>query len=124
VIGAPLIGFGVFMLRQGAKEEAESAEAARQRKILDMVKAQGEVSINDVVIELQSDTQTVQNMIHRLVGMGVFSGYINWEKGTLYSAEAANLRELKQCKNCGGEIKLSGKGVVSCPWCGTEYFLT
>ncbi len=124
VVAVPLVGGGLFMLRQGAKEEVETAEAARQRKILDMVAAQGEVSVNDIVIELQSDTDTVQDMIRRLVGMGVLSGYVNWEKGVLYSQDAAALRELKQCKNCGGDIRLTGKGVVSCPWCGTEYFLT
>ncbi|MCZ7544053.1 MAG: BlaI/MecI/CopY family transcriptional regulator [Anaerolineae bacterium] len=123
VVAVPLIGGGVFMLRQGAKEEVEVEEAAKQRKILDMVVTQGQVSVNDIVIELQSDTETVQNMVRRLVGMGVLSGYVNWEKGVLYSQDAAALRDLKQCKNCGGDIKLTGKGVVSCPWCGTEYFL-
>jgi predicted RNA-binding Zn-ribbon protein involved in translation (DUF1610 family) len=42
----------------------------------------------------------------------------------LYSSDASNLRGLEKCKNCGGEIKLAGKGVVVCPFCGTEYFLT
>jgi hypothetical protein len=123
-VGLPLIAGGVFMVRQGSREEEESAEAAQLRKILDMVKSQGQVPISDVVIELQSETDTVKDMLHRLVGMGVFSGYINWEKGVLYSADAAGLRELRQCKNCGGDIRLTGKGVASCPWCGTEYFLT
>ena len=124
VVAFPLVGGGIFMLRQGAKEEVEAEEAARQRKILDMVKTQGEVSVDDIVIELQATTEAVQDMIRRLVGMGVLSGYVNWETGRLDSADAAALRDLKQCKNCGGDIKLSGKGVVSCPWCGTEYFLT
>ena len=118
-----LVAFGLVMLRQGAKEAVDTEEAARQRKILDMVAAQGEVQISDVAIELQSDTETIKDMLHRLVGMGVFSGYINWEKGVLYSVDASALRELSQCKNCGGDIKLTGKGVASCPWCGTEYFL-
>jgi tRNA(Ile2) C34 agmatinyltransferase TiaS len=65
----------------------------------------------------------VQNQVHALVGMGVFSGYVNWDDGVLYSAEAANLRDLERCKYCGGELKLVGKGVISCPFCGTEYFL-
>ncbi len=124
VVAVPLIFGGVYMLRQGAKEAVDAEEAARQRKILDMVQAKGEVKISAVAIELQTDTEHIQNTLYRLVGMGVFSGYINWDKGTLYSAEASNLRELSQCKNCGGDIQLSGKGVASCPWCGTEYFLT
>ena len=42
----------------------------------------------------------------------------------LYSAEARHLRELDKCQNCGGEIELTGKGVVTCRYCGTEYFLS
>jgi len=63
-------------------------------------------------------------MVHQLVGLQVFSGYVNWDKGVIYSADAGNLRDLENCKNCGGEIKLVGKGVVTCKFCGTEYFLT
>ncbi len=123
-VAFPLVALGVYMLRQGAKEEVDSAQAAKQRKVLDMVAAQGEVAINDVAIELQTDVEDIKDILHRLVGMGIFSGYINWEKGTLYSSDASHLRDLTQCKNCGGDIKLRGKGVASCPWCGTEYFLT
>lgn len=123
VLVGPLAAAGVIALTRGRKEIAEQAAAANQRKILDMVKTRGQVNISDVIIELQSDMPTVQDMIYRLVGMGVFSGYINWDEGTLYSAEAASLRELQNCRNCGGELSLAGKGVIKCPYCGTEYFL-
>ena len=51
-------------------------------------------------------------MVYQLVGLQVFSGYINWDDGILYSSEASKLRELDKCKNCGGEITLAGKGIV------------
>ncbi len=120
----PLAAVGVVILMRGRHEETEEAEAEKQRKILDMVKTRGEVRISDVIIELHSDLPTVQNMIYDLVGMGVFSGYINWDEGILYSEQASELRDLKQCRNCGGDLSLAGKGVVKCPYCGTEYFLT
>jgi hypothetical protein len=120
----PLAAVGVVILVRVRHEEAEDAEAEEQRKILDMVKTRGEVRISDVIIELHSDLPTVQNMIYDLVGMGVFSGYINWDEGILYSEQASELRDLKQCRNCGGDLSLAGKGVVKCPYCGTEYFLT
>lgn len=120
---APLAGGGIFALVKGRQEQSEQASADAQRKILDMVKAKGEVDISELIIELNSDLDTVQGMIHKLVGMGVFSGYINWEKGVLYSSEASELRELQQCKNCGGTVEFVGKGVLQCPHCGTEYFL-
>jgi hypothetical protein len=81
------------------------------------------LQVSELVIELGSSQQDVQDMIHALVGMGVFSGFINWEEGTLYSEDASGLRDLERCKYCGGELDLAGKGVVTCPYCGTEYFL-
>jgi tRNA(Ile2) C34 agmatinyltransferase TiaS len=41
----------------------------------------------------------------------------------LYSAEVSALRGTTRCKHCGGEVTLAGKGVIKCPFCGTEYFL-
>jgi hypothetical protein len=120
---APLAGGGIFALVKGRQEQSEQAIADAQRKILDMVKAKGEVDISELIIELHSDLETVQGMIHKLVGMGVFSGYINWDTGVLYSSEASALHELQQCKHCGGKVEFAGKGVLRCPHCGTEYFL-
>ena len=123
ILVAPLVGGGVFVLIKGRGAQAEKVEADALRKILDMVKTRGEIDISDIIIELQSDLSSVQAMIYKLVGMGVFSGYVNWDEGTLYSAEAASLRESTQCKHCGGNLSLAGKGVLKCPFCNTEYFL-
>lgn len=123
VLVFPLIGFGIATLARSGREELEDEERAELRKILDLVKSKGQIRVSELVIELGSTRQEVQDQIHSLVGMGLFSGYINWDEGTLYSEEAGNIRELSRCKVCGGEVKFAGKGVVACPYCGTEYFL-
>jgi hypothetical protein len=46
-----------------------------------------------------------------------------WDEGTLYSRDAAQLHGHK-CPSCGGAVELAGKGVVGCPYCGAEIFLT
>lgn len=124
VLVLPLAGGGALVLMRGKSEQAEQVEADALRKILDMVKTRGEVNVSDVIIELNSDLPSVQEKIYKLVGMGVFSGYINWDDGVLYSADAAGLHDMTQCKHCGGTLSLAGKGVVKCPFCGTEYFLS
>ena len=124
VVLLPLLGVGIIMLVRSGQEAVQDAEQAELRKILDVVKSRGQVPISDLVLEMSSDRQKVQGQIHSLVGMGLFSGYINWEEGTLYSSEAANIRDLQRCKHCGGEVKFAGKGVLTCPYCGTEYFLS
>ena len=98
------------------------AEIHKQKKILNMVTTQGEVSIPELAIELDASRDQVKAWIYDLVGKGLFSGYINWNDGLLISRRAADLRGNK-CPQCGGEVELSGKGVVSCPYCGTDVFL-
>lgn len=121
---ALLAGFGIYMFVRGGKEAETESEMQKQRQLLDIVKSRGEVRVSDLALEMKANVDVVKDMIHQLVGLQVFSGYVNWEKGILYSSEASNLRALDKCKNCGGEIKLVGKGVVTCKFCGTEYFLT
>ena len=121
---ALLTGFGFYMYVQGGKEAESESEMQKQRQLLDIVKSRGQVAVSDLVLEMKTNVDSVKSMVHQLVGLQVFSGYINWDKGILYSSDASNLRGLEKCKNCGGEIKLAGKGVVACPFCGTEYFLT
>ena len=123
VLSAPLVGGGVFLFIQGGREEKAMAEVSQQRKVLNIVKAQGQVTMDDLVLEVNATYDQVKEWIYDLVGKGLFSGYINWEEGTLYSQQVSQLRDVNLCKHCGGEVNLAGKGVVRCPYCGTEYFL-
>ena len=102
VIVGPLVVGGVLIMSRARQDQVSELDAANLRKVLDMVKTRGQVNISDVVIELKSDTPAVQAMVYKLVGMGVFSGYVNWDDGVLYSAEAAGLRDLQQCKHSTG----------------------
>jgi hypothetical protein len=124
VLVAPLVGGGIYLATMGGKESRQQAEASQQRKLLNVVQSRGEVRLDDVVVEMQLPRDRIKDMIYSLVGLGVFSGYINWDKGVLYSSEASKLRDLKQCPNCGGEITLSGKGIAKCRFCGTEFFIS
>ena len=122
-VGLPLLGGGIFFLTRGQAEAVKDDQRKKQRQLLNMVKARGQVEIDEVAIELDMRRDAVQTLLHDLVGKGLYSGYINWDLGTLYSEDAGQLRELTNCRNCGGELSLAGKGVVTCPFCGTEYFL-
>jgi hypothetical protein len=123
IVALPLAGIGVFMIVRGGQEAKTDVVAQKQRRLLDMVATRGELPIADAAVELQVPRDELKNWIYRLVGLGVFTGYINWDDGVLFSAQASQLRDLTRCKKCGGEVKLAGKGVVKCPYCGTEYFL-
>jgi len=123
IVAAPLIGVGVFLFVRGRREAAEFAEVEKERKLLGMVQARGQVGIADVALELDAGRDQVKAWVYDLVDKGLFAGYINWDEGTLYSRDATQLHGDK-CPNCGGEVELAGKGVVKCPYCGAEIFLT
>lgn len=119
-----LVGIGIFLLMRSSQEIEDAEERGELRKILDVVLSRGEVQISELVLELGTSRKEVQGQIHSLVGMGLFSGYINWDEGTLYSFEAASIADLQRCKHCGGEVHFAGKGVLRCQHCGTEYFIS
>jgi len=112
-----------FYVQAGQDQETQST-MRQQRELLDILRSRGQVRVEDMAIELGVNLDQVHDIIHQLVGLQVFSGYVNWKDGILYSEEASNLRTLEQCRRCGGDIELAGKGVIVCPFCGTEYFLT
>ena len=119
----PLGGGGLYLLTKGRQESAEYAEIARQKKILNMVLAQGKVTLSEVALELNVPMERVQNMVRDLVGKNLFSGAINWQDGVLWSKQASQMKADRKCPNCGCQVELAGKGVVKCPYCGAEVFL-
>ena len=123
VIALPLIGAGIFFLVRGGREEEELKDIAKQRKILNMVSTQGQVRIAEVALELGATKDQLKQWLYDLVGKGLFSGYINWDDGVLYSKQASQLKS-GSCPNCGAKLEMAGKGVVKCAACGSEVFLS
>ena len=124
VVVLPLVGGGIYLTVRGQQEAAEFAQVAKQKKILNMVLAQGQVRIAEVALELGVPRDQVEDNVRDLVGKGLFSGAINWKDGILYSREASLMKKDQKCPNCGGQLQLVGKGVIKCPWCGSEVFLS
>lgn len=124
IIVTVIVGAGIFLYVKGGQSAQQESEMQKQRMLLDIVKSRGQVDITDAALEMKSSVDSIKTMVHQLVGLGVFSGYVNWDDGTLYSSDAGKLRDLKTCQKCGAPIELVGKGVVMCKFCGTEYFLS
>ncbi|MDQ4044928.1 MAG: zinc ribbon domain-containing protein [Chloroflexota bacterium] len=123
IIVLPLLGAGVYLFIRGNAEAQELKEINKQRKLLDMVKTRGQLSIDDAVLEMNTTRDNVQDQLHALVGRGLFSGYVDWNRGMLYSVDARELSQRSTCPNCGGQLELAGKGLIKCPYCGAEIFL-
>lgn len=117
------VGTGVYLFARGRAEQQEYAEVAKQKQVLNMVMTQGKVSIADIALEMGMSVDQVKAWVYDLVGKGLFSGYVNWNDGILYSKQASQIREGGKCPNCGGQLTLGGKGIVTCQYCGTDIFL-
>ncbi len=87
-----------------------------------MVMTRGQVNIPEATLELKSTRDETRQLIYDLIGKQLFSGYVDWDGGVLYSSDAAKLKEGGKCPKCGGELKLAGKGLIQCPYCRTEIF--
>jgi hypothetical protein len=57
VVAAPLVGVGVFLFVKGQREAVEFAEVEKERKLLGMVQAQGQVGISDVALYSRDASQ-------------------------------------------------------------------
>ncbi len=123
ILAIPLIGYGIYTLNKGIGESADEKQIAKQRKILNAVQSQGKVEMRQLVFDLNVTREEAQQLVRDLIGKQLFSGYVDWSTGTLYSVEAAKLKD-GVCPKCGGKIELAGKGIAKCPYCGSEVFLS
>lgn len=120
---APLVGIGGFLLVRGRSESRRLERASSLRRMLGRIEAAGEISVADLAIDSGLTRDQVRDNLVELVSMGLFSGYVDWERGRLYARQAGELREMSNCQNCGSPLSLAGQGLIRCPYCGAEYFL-
>ena len=119
----PFFAVGLYLLLASKGEIKAETKADTQRTILNAVTTRGRVSVADLAIECNLTRDQVKTHVYDLIGKDLFRGYVNWERGELVSAEAAQIKE-DSCPNCGGKVELAGKGLVRCPYCGTETYLS
>lgn len=119
----PFFAVGLYLLLISRGEVRSEGKAEKQRIILNAVTTRGRVGVADLAIECNLSREQVRDYIYDLIGKDLFRGYVNWDKGELVSAEAAHIKD-DTCPNCGGKVELAGKGLVRCPYCGTETYLS
>jgi hypothetical protein len=123
LFSVPFFAVGLYLLLTSRGEIKAETKADKQRTILNAVMTRGRVSVADMAIECQVSREQVKVLIYDIIGKDLFRGYVNWERGELVSAEAAQIKD-HTCPNCGGKVELAGKGLVKCPYCGTETYLS
>jgi hypothetical protein len=123
VVAAPLLGFGIYTYRKGQYEAGEEQQIGKERKLLNLVMTQGKVNIADATLEMKTTRDETKQLIYDLIGKQLFTGYVDWKDGMLFSADAAQIKAGGKWPKCGGQLELAGKGIIKCPYCGSEVFL-
>jgi transcription initiation factor IIE alpha subunit len=114
-LGATL--YGAFELIYSARA-LEDAGTNLRRIIL----ARGQARLDYLAAELEVPRDILRRWLYDLVDHD-FSGYINWERDTVYSVEAQQLMQAGRCPACSGELSLAGKGLIHCTYCGAEIII-
>ena len=122
IVLLPLILGGLYMVLRGRAETKDLAEVDKQRKLLNLVQTRGQVSISDLVLDMQSNRDAVQHSLTELVGRGLFSGYVDWQKGMLYSVEASQLQGRKTCPIAAGNCSWPAKASSNAPIVEPRFF--
>ncbi len=105
----PFLAVGIYLLMSSRGEIKEESKADKERTILNSVMTRGRVSVADLAIEGNLNRDQVKAYIYDLIGKDLFRGYVNWDKGELVSAEAAQIKE-GSCPNCGGQLRVGRQG--------------
>jgi hypothetical protein len=103
--------------------DRDMADIGLERSILERLNAQGEIFLPQVAAEIHASAEAVRDAVYRLAGKNLLTGYVDWKAQKLFSREAAALNDAGTCPGCGGKLELAGKGVIRCPYCGSEVFL-
>ena len=83
----------------------------------------GSVALNEFARRQRLPQSLIETWLGRMASRGNFTGYIDGRNGEIFSADAVNLTTKQRCPNCGGELSLTGQGVIRCPYCDTKIFI-
>lgn len=113
---------GALFWRRSATEAAQGRDVHLREEVLERVTTRGRVKLDDLAQELRASPKAIEEAIYDIVGMKLFTGYVNWPGREIIAMEAEQISGDK-CPNCGGAIELAGKSMARCPYCGTQIFL-
>ena len=114
---------GTTLLRRLAKLFQKAPGGCPKLSHLAVIRACGKIQLDELAAEMHVSLEMLKNWSYDLVRHERFTGYINWDDGMLYSAEAEQLHKLGRCPQCNGEMSLVGKGTIVCQYYGAEVFL-
>ena len=93
---------------------------SKEPELVAAVYARGRAALYDLAHQLGLSETRLRELLYSALEHRRFSGYVDWRRGIVYSADAERLRDGRACPNCGASMDLAGVGVIACPYCRTE----
>lgn len=97
--------------------------AAKQEQIASVIQAQGQITLQALSQEMKVPEALLRQWLYQLVRLGQLSGYVDWEKETVYSRQREQLLQQQSCPNCAADLKIAGQGIIGCDYCQAEIFI-
>lgn len=114
---AAWVGAAIVLLRAGRKAH-EQRDADLESRVGEAVRSRGVVRLEELAREWSTPEAALRSAVERLVGLNLFPGQVDWQRGEL-TAPYARLDEA--CPRCGGPLEPAGKALLVCRYCGSRF---
>lgn len=118
----PFFAVAGYMLVKSFGEGKQLDSLAKEQRVLDAIRSRGKTTFAEVARVSGLGESEAKAAVDGLVGKNLFTGYLNWKTGEIFSKDAADLAGAKKCPACGAQLEVVGKGMVKCPYCGTQVY--
>ena len=118
----PFFAVAAYMLVKSFGEGKQLGELAKEQRVLDAIRSRGKTTVSELSKATGMAEPEVRAAVEGLVGKNLFTGYLNWKTGEIFSQEAAGIAGAKKCPSCGAQLEVVGKGMAKCAYCGAEIY--
>lgn len=120
-----LIAGGIYLYVRSANDDVEALARPMlqiQRDMMRDLRERGSTSLEEIARRFDITPDEVVSMVHQLVALDLFSGYLHQGRDVLHLLSAEEVAQLEKCRICDAALTPL-PGVTQCATCGAEYFL-
>ncbi len=109
---------GAILLVRARRRCRQEHDADLETRLAEAVRTRAIVRIAELANEWHISENDIRAAVQRLVGLDLFRGRVDWERGVL-TAQYASLTQ--SCPHCGGPLEPAGQGLLVCRYCGSRF---
>jgi hypothetical protein len=87
IFSLPQLALGVYLIKFSRQTEETPLQTRTRQQLLALLEESHQYTLPDLIYTLNISEDELQTAVHQATLRNEFSGYINWEKGMLYSRQ-------------------------------------